>query len=124
MFRRYEIIPVWDELKKKIKKEDIEWLKEHREAWKGYNPKDKLSWARNSTNTVIRLSLRIMEVLDAKKDRQDLPDTDVLLPKSYLLELAEILGVSHVYANEKSRDWEIENHILDALVRQTGYRPI
>ncbi len=124
MFRRHEIIPVWDELKKKITKEDIEWLKKHRGVWENYSPKDKLKWARKSSNSVIRLSLRIMDVLDAKKDRQELPDTNVLLPKSYLLELAEIFDVSHVYANEEIPDWKIENAILQAIVRKTGFKPI
>jgi len=126
MFRRDEIEAVWRQLlmKKNFKRKDIEWLKKYRHVWKDYDPANKFEWARNHTGSVRELAMRIMNVLDAKKDRQELSETNVLLPKSYLLELARTFEVGNVYANDKTPNWQIENAILDAIIRQTGFRPL
>lgn len=89
----------WNWLKEnKITPENLKWLKRHRpEIWSGYpeSVSGRIQWERENTKTVLKLSLRIQDILDAEKKIKVRNYTfGKRLSKTSLTQLAERLDIS------------------------------
>jgi len=115
IIRKEDLKTIWNWLKTQITDEDLAWLRRRRPLWQKVSKdrSDFWQWEARHALRVYDLSFKIRDILDAKRKRTEMRDCfGEGLPKQYVLELAELLGLE---VSEKRPKYEVLGKIIKKI---------